>query len=683
LKPTLSVDQLKDAFESLDWTKVEPLLTDAGGTNADSGVISRALQRANGLLFKYPATALEQRRESLFASLAAYLTPGHADSAPPQDVLDAIETLKIAESGYRQLVKALAKTEASKLDPALHVAAAILRAEREADQILATLHEQLQNQQVVTMHLQIRDEDGNTLDPDAGLEHCVTFAGMTIQMEAFKSNWFDADGNIVIPVAPSVTEEAIYQAGSTFLLATLWKRWQSTEEGARLLGTNLKYVGKEEWPTDAPAGLKKVVQFDGVPALELLHRVAAERMHDKLTQNHLEMWSDSSSQQVYRKASKYPHLLPPHGLILYDELHANTAIRDILAYDIFSDQEQPGGLRLVEWVRGYSALKKVVDEDGSSCIIVRSRADWLDFFSGYGLSTDVAGCLIDRLTFRRSSRDLFDHPFIKHKDGSYQLFKTAFYSMNIAAVVMSAIGNLGEQLQKKGKSFEVAVRKMFAQVELKTYTFKETRNGEEYEYDVLLPWGDYLFVFECKNRSLPNGNPIQMHYFDLENLSNIRQIKRLMQALDDYPDILMKHLPPGAATKMRVPVILNCLPYSIPQGFDGVYFYDYSALARFFKNAQVFAHDLSGGEIIATVKWPDHRLWKCDAPSPEDFLVQLNESLQFKIVRESLELDNNSFPLPPDWYVLSSGFRRSLHPAVNDMLSGQWDAGENTDSIVQ
>ncbi|GAB3630138.1 hypothetical protein PTE30175_04804 [Pandoraea terrae] len=63
---------------------------------------------------------------------------------------------------------------------------------------------------------------------------------------------------------------------------------------------------------------------------------------------------------------------------------------------------------------------------------------------------------------------------------------------------------------------------MLAAVGLNAYAIKKSRNGAE--YDVVLPWGDYLFVLECKNRSSPHGNPIQMHYFDLETRSNSLQL---------------------------------------------------------------------------------------------------------------------------------------------------------------
>lgn len=669
--PSLSEDSLKEAFEALDWVHVEAVLTKAGGPAVDSASVGSALQRCNGLLFKYPAASSEKKRAALFTQLEGYLAPVTATDGRANPVRGAIELLELVEAGYRHLVSQLGKTDASKLDAPVHVAAALLLAEREVDRIVSTLHEQLKGQ-AITPHVQYQVEDGKALDPDAMLEHCVTFAGMTVHMEAFKNKWFDDTGKVVIPLCQAVGEDAIYQAGSTFALAVLWKRWQLTEERARFLGEGMSALPKAEWPADAPTELSKVVLHKGQPTLEILHKVASERLSDKLGQNFFEMMSDANTEGIEAQSASNHHLLPPTAFVSRAELHACWTISDMVAFDILKDNEQPGGLRLVEWIRGYAALDKLVDGTSIEKELVKTRTGWLDFFARYGLASDAAGCLLDRLTFGRSSRDLFDQPFLKRSDGTYRLFKAAFKSINIAQVVMSAIGNLGEQLQKKGKSFEKAVHACFAAAKLKSYAFKEKRNGAEYEYDVVVPWGDYLFVIECKNRSLPQGNPIQQHYFDMETDSNSRQLKRLMKALDDYPDILAKHLPPEALNNRKVACVLNCLPYSIPGAVDGIFFYDFSALGRFFKKGEVAAMSFKKGGGLQHVAGVA-RLWKGASPTPEDLMTQLEESVQFRTVKDTLELEIAGFPLPPDWWVYTPEYKRRQHP---DLVRLSTAAGE-------
>ena len=91
-----------------------------------------------------------------------------------------------------------------------------------------------------------------------------------------------------------------------------------------------------------------------------------------------------------------------------------------------------------------------------------------------------------------------------------------------------------------------------------------------------------MFIFECKSHSLSNQHPIQAYYFELEMHSSGRQVQRLVEGLQRYPDILSKLLGVDVATKRIVPCALNALPFSLPGDVEGIYFTDASVLKRFF-----------------------------------------------------------------------------------------------------
>lgn len=192
---------------------------------------------------------------------------------------------------------------------------------------------------------------------------------------------------------------------------------------------------------------------------------------------------------------------------------------------------------------------------------------------------------------------------------------------------------------------------------LTTYSFKTKREGSEYEYDAVVPWGNYLFVFECKNRALPNANPIQEHYFDLETSDNLKQLNRLVDAFERFTDILRDNLPACDVEKIVVPILLNCLTYSFPGKLGSVYFYDFSALSRFFKNGQIVGHRMRIGNGTSEVaRGP--RLWRGESPTAEDLIAQLETPIQFQVVRDSLSVDESGFPLPPETWVFSEDFQR-------------------------
>jgi hypothetical protein len=98
---------------------------------------------------------------------------------------------------------------------------------------------------------------------------------------------------------------------------------------------------------------------------------------------------------------------------------------------------------------------------------------------------------------------------------------------------------------------------------------------EEYEYDVVLCWDNYVFVFECKSRSLSGHHPVQAYHFGLEMRSGAKQVKRLANALRDNPDILREKMQVNVANKIILPCVLNAMPFSRNGKVDSVYFTEF------------------------------------------------------------------------------------------------------------
>ncbi|WP_139253518.1 NERD domain-containing protein [Burkholderia ubonensis] len=658
-----SVETLKGALETYDWQEAKRVLDVAGGPAANPDDIAEALRRTGSLVLEYPVAA-EKRRDALLKSLELYLSAGQANSQVPTQVAQSLSTIRVAEAGYRKLVGVLSQTDASKLEPTIHVSAAIQRAEDELAQISAEFQKQASQRDGLTLQTQLLDESGNPVDMGGVLETFVGFVSMTLQMEAFRNKWFGSDGIVVVPSLPDVTKEAIYQVGSTMALAIMWRRWRATEERARVLGRTLRFLNSDERPKDAPKELIHFIVEEGDHSSDWLHRVALERVTDKMSQNLIEISASLNINRRQHKQAGDVRALPPHDWISDEEVHGLWALEQYLAYDILADQERPGGLRLVEWVRGYCALMLLARE-AKTGNLVRTHSEWQNYLARFGLPAAQSDALISRLTFSRSSRDLFDHPFIKVGGDRYRLFALALHSLSVPVVVLSTLSHLSVQLKRKGKSFEEAVREIFEKAGIKPYAFRAKRGDEEYEYDAVIPWGDYLFVIECKNRALPFGSPIQMRYFDLQTQDNIRQVHRLMKGLEEHPDILETNLPPGAATKTKVSVVVNCFPYSTPGRLDNVYLYDYSALSRFFESGEIKMKAAVPGKKIEEYS-TRIRLWKAERPSPDDLIAQMDEPAQFTAVMASLKRDRRGFPLAPDTWVFDVSLIRHEPPNLRE-----------------
>jgi hypothetical protein len=406
---TVSRDRFQKALSSLKWDQVQAVLDAAGGAAAlDISEVASTVTRTSALLFRYPAPASERKREKMLEALRAYFA-----SADTRPLDEAFETLLLAESGYRRLVSAIGQTEAGKLPPGEQATAAISLSERAVADMAKRLEAQAAERSLITTHMALREDDGRLVSPDAALEHLVNIAGMTLQMHAHQQNWFDGEGVIVAPLQDTVSEDSVFKVGSLGFLAVIWKRWENTEERARFIGRSLKSVPRAAWPPDAPDKLQQLVQHVPEKELELLHQVAFERYRDWLGQNFFEMVSEMAVEHLEVGDKPGPHALPPKAIVSREELHAASAVAYIVHYDIAKDMERPGGVRLLEWVRGYAALDKVAAPADKSVRIAKSHSEWLDFFVHWGLSSDSAAAFIKALTFRKGSRDLFDHPLVK------------------------------------------------------------------------------------------------------------------------------------------------------------------------------------------------------------------------------------------------------------------------------
>jgi hypothetical protein len=63
-------------------------------------------------------------------------------------------------------------------------------------------------------------------------------------------------------------------------------------------------------------------------------------------------------------------------------------------------------------------------------------------------------------------------------------------------------------------------------------------NGEQYQFDIIVEWDDYIFLFECKNRSIPNTMPTSISNFREKIDEYLYQVNRLKCGLVKHSEIL-------------------------------------------------------------------------------------------------------------------------------------------------
>lgn len=648
---------VKEALKELSWPLIQAELTAAIDDACFTELLGH-MRRSPALIVERPDIARETRRDDFlaaFRSFAGGLGQGFADRAAALE-----HNIRQIEAGYRGILDALGTSAVAVFTPAERIAGLLQTIEQLYKQIVAASERQVKRNRTFAHAFLLQDEDGRLFNADGALTAMIEVMSMTLKMEAYGSGWFDTRGQLVLPSLPTASEDLVRLSGVTAELANWWRRWQRTETRLRFLGGEI--VARD--PASAPEGVTTVLEYRPQSEIEELDYIANERLNDRLTQTYLEMLTQSPLASLGRGIDN-PLPIDRGNIVSDREGHAAVTLCEILAYDIMSSDERPGDLRIVEWLRGYAVLHAIAERefqrDAAVYLPVLDREQLLATLERCGLSAEAATVFLDRVTFRRKSWDLFDHPLIRRADGRYLLFGPAILAANLARVTLSAIANLEVQLARKGTAFEGDMRRRLkAQPGLSVYAFTAHRDGAEYEYDAIVVWGGYLFVLECKNHSLSGHDPARAYYFDLETRSHVRQVQRLVRALKAYPDILDTQIGPHAHSLQIVPCVVNSLPFSVPGGIDGVYFTDASALKKFFETRylrQIASHGLPKNVKLI------HRsalmsLWEGDAPTPQDLLRQLESPFQVALIRAHMESGLFSFGIGPTAICVSQGYAR-------------------------
>ena len=643
---------VKQALEALSWPKLRAGL-DAVQFDTEVVVeLAGLVLRSTGLLLKRPDPDRTKKRTELFEEILQYAAERGTDSAK---LREALQTIELIDRGYQGILLMLDACDVSKLAPEVRAAACIERTAIEYAEVArrtkeaeASLPEFFDPNNPV-----LQGEDGITFTPDGATSMLVETLTMSLIMESYTNKWVAGkdDDRIVLPKWQSADEKQRYMAGSTGILAAFWRIWQRIEERRRYFGGTLKeYVPPErppwlqpDFPQDAT-----VIALEPEMDWEAIDFVANERVNAVLFQNYMRLLTMTNALDKEAGIEGKVPLLP-EAYVCVAEAHAAWALSDLLAFPVHEDQERYAGLRLLEWLRGFAVLQSMADEawDASggkwqSLVQFLKRGDLTAALERLGLPPQAAAEFVKRTTLRRSSRDLYDCPLIAVGEEDLILFGPAVRSANLTRVILSAISSVGVQISRKGPALERRLREFLEKQGLSCKAFKATRNGEEYEYDAVFLWGDYLFVFECKSESLSSLSPAASYYFRLGISSHISQVKRLVEALRLYPDILQAHFGDAAAGKEIVPCVVSAMPFSLPGPDDGVYFTDMSALTRFFEDRHMRMtrpHNLGNGRRIL------HRvalksLWAGDRPTPQDFLRQLEDPIQIKMISERLAIEH-------------------------------------------
>ena len=643
---------VKQALKTFAWEILRQHLSTVDLNEDSLSELLGHIRHSVDFLVKRPDEAREVARAAFVAELSKFIE-NHLGADAAALLGGEISVIFRIEAGYREILRTQEATVAAKMLPEIQASAALFRSVHAFHELTEAVRSAIRHRKELTLHsFRIRQPDGSSYSPDGVLAGIVDITTMTLMLLGHRYRWFDSQKFLVLPTLPNATNDEVYKAGLTEVLAASWRHWERIEQRCRYFGGTIEVFTGSNLPGWTPEGAETAIEYDHIAESEFLDYLANERLNDRLIQTFQEMMLQTNLQT---KASGIgaPLSLPPGAFVSPQEAHSGVSLCEILGYSIVDDQERPCGLRLIEWLRGFATLQCLVDEryarDGKSglCFTV-PRETLVATLDRVGLKDGTAETFIDQASLRAASRDLFDQPLIRMQDGSLLLFGPGVLNANPARVTLSAIGNQGQPLGRKGKAFEQETLRFFEKQGFAAKSFKFKWDGEEFQYDVVVPWDDHIFIFECKNGTLSGHNPVAAYYFAMDMVSAVKQVKRLATALVAHADIVLGLTGIDVTNKTVVPCVVNSLPYAMTGDQDGAFVTDASGIKRFFQERHfhiIRPHRLKNKVATILHRTAMKALWKGDKPTPTDLVVYLRDPLQLSLLIGHTKANRHGFGL--------------------------------------
>lgn len=306
--------------------------------------------------------------------------------------------------------------------------------------------------------------------------------------------------------------------------------------------------------------------------------------------------------------------------------------------DILEDNTQYKGLTIREWILGFLSLRELSDKYGFRGVSIETIKKC---FLKNGINFDrKADSLINYLTYKKERRsDLYDNPLIRIDDGTLLIFPLTIKNSNIEKILSSIFSKFDLHILDKGKRFENEVfndlKKLEEYLPIKVSDTKfsvKTDKKEQYQFDAIMEWGDYVFIIECKNRSIPTTDYISLNQFDEKLIEYIKQVDRLEYGLFKNPK---KH-GINLVNKKILKIVLNSLPFSLDYPINNIYFTDYSCFSRFFSSKEICLERMSEQNQVEVEKVVQ-TLWSGNEPTPEDFIKYLTAPPQVTYIKSKIK----------------------------------------------
>lgn len=324
-----------------------------------------------------------------------------------------------------------------------------------------------------------------------------------------------------------------------------------------------------------------------------------------------------------------------------EDIEINTSISTLCNILHVKPTTKFGELTIKEWVVCFFSLNMEARNNSRQRLYMQE-----DFKSIFPKTITSAqrDYFINTMSFKKNTLDMFDAPLIKTISGGIIFLSEFWYATNHVNMFLSITGKNNIKVDKKGKAFEVSIIDFFKRQKklgLDVFEFKIKVDGNEFQYDAIVVWEEYVFIIECKNRSILNTTTNSMKDFVKKADDYIQQVKRLEEFYKSNISIFNEKFKMNLNGKNVVSVVLNALPFSLDSDTEGVYFLDYSILSKFFETKKLGKRNLSTNELEEIVfDW-----WSGETPKANDLYEVIKSPFQITSEIENIEINHNFFEI--------------------------------------
>lgn len=311
------------------------------------------IMRSDSLLNKRENTEKSRKRGELFTELLAHVAL-KVDSNVLDEFKKKLDFFSLTDDCFKEILKFEGELSALKdLESDTRVWSAMSWFVEDSNFLQKKIEEKFKSgEPVLITSLSVTGESGVPVDPSTYHTQQVGALGSAILMEAYRFNWFDAEGIVVIPDRVQVADDEIYKAGSIFYNANIWAHLDNLQEQVRILGREFLVRAKDEYE-NAPEDFKFGIEFGRNTDSEIFDYIAGQRNFTRESSNFFALKKDvglnsllDAVASITRSQSVKQHHI------------ASSSLSVLLNYNILEDDTLYEGLNLTEWIDGFCSLRE-------------------------------------------------------------------------------------------------------------------------------------------------------------------------------------------------------------------------------------------------------------------------------------------------------------------------------------